>query len=78
MTCSWTSDVSSFPALDSQLEFGPTYGLEYSTRETYGPSVPEWGPDDPLNATFWHRVTEAMETNSSLVLVRIHLLLTSS
>ncbi|KAF7332972.1 Sphingomyelin phosphodiesterase [Mycena venus] len=63
----WTSDVSSFPKLDSQLEFGPTYSLEYSTRETYGPAVPGWGLNDPLNATWWHRVTEAMETNSTLI-----------
>jgi len=58
----WSSDVSSYPALDSQLEFGPTYSLEYNTRETYGSAVPGWGPNDPLNATWWHRVTEAMAT----------------
>ncbi|KAJ7775364.1 Metallo-dependent phosphatase-like protein [Mycena metata] len=62
----WTSDVSSFPALDSQVEFGPTYSLEYNTRETYGAAAPGWGPNDPLNATWWHLVTEAMETNSTL------------
>ncbi|KAF7373118.1 Sphingomyelin phosphodiesterase [Mycena sanguinolenta] len=63
----WTSDVSSFPELDSQLEFGPTYSLEYSTREAYGSAVPAWGQNDPLNATWWHLVTEAMETNSTLI-----------
>ncbi|KAK7063751.1 SER THR protein phosphatase family protein [Favolaschia claudopus] len=63
----WRSDVSSFPALDQQVEFGPTFEFEYSTRDTYGPSVAGWGASDPLNATWWHRVTEAMETNSSLV-----------
>ncbi|KAJ7473924.1 Metallo-dependent phosphatase-like protein [Mycena galericulata] len=63
----WASDVSSFPKLDSQLEFGPTYSLEYNTRQTYGAAVPGWGVNDPLNATWWHRVTEAMETNSTLV-----------
>ncbi|KAJ6544016.1 sphingomyelin phosphodiesterase [Mycena capillaripes] len=63
----WRSDVNTFSSLDHQLEFGPTYAFEYSTRETYGPSVPGWGASDPLNATFWHRVTEAMEANSSLV-----------
>ncbi|KAJ6467127.1 Metallo-dependent phosphatase-like protein [Mycena vulgaris] len=62
----WTSDVSSFPELDSQLEFGPTYSLEYNTPETYGPAVPGWGLNDPLNATWWHLVTEALETNSTL------------
>ncbi|KAF8132234.1 Metallo-dependent phosphatase-like protein [Mycena galopus ATCC 62051] len=63
----WTSDVSSFPELDSQLEFRPTYSLEYNTRETYGVAVPGWGANNPLNATWWHLVTEAMETNSTLV-----------
>ncbi|KAF8190842.1 hypothetical protein BJ912DRAFT_1022151 [Pholiota molesta] len=34
---------------------------------TYGSTISEWGPNDPINATWWHRVTEAMEANSSLV-----------
>ncbi|KAJ7157142.1 Metallo-dependent phosphatase-like protein [Mycena filopes] len=63
----WRADVNTFPSLDAQLEFGPTFSLEYSTRETYGPSVAGWGANDPLNATWWHLLTEAMETNSSLV-----------
>ncbi|KAJ6485920.1 Metallo-dependent phosphatase-like protein [Mycena sanguinolenta] len=63
----WRSDVSTFPSLDSQIEVGPTFALEYSTRETYGPGVPGWGPNDPLNGTFWHLVTEAMENDSSIV-----------
>ncbi|KAJ6601280.1 Metallo-dependent phosphatase-like protein [Mycena vulgaris] len=63
----WRSDVNTFAALDSQPEVGPTYAFEYSTRDAYGPSVAGWGANDPLNATWWHRVTEAMETNSSLV-----------
>ncbi|KAJ7201347.1 Metallo-dependent phosphatase [Mycena pura] len=63
----WRADVNTFPQLDHQLQVGPTYAFEYSTRDTYGPVVPGWGPADPLNATFWHLVTEAMENNSSLV-----------
>ncbi|KAJ6486083.1 sphingomyelin phosphodiesterase [Mycena vitilis] len=63
----WRSDVNTFKSMDAQLELGPTYALEYSTRDTYGPSVADWGASDPLNATFWHWVTEAMEANSSLV-----------
>ncbi|KAF7347369.1 SER THR protein phosphatase family protein [Mycena venus] len=63
----WRSDVNAYHSLDPQLEFGPTFAFEYSTRDTYAPGVPGWGPNDPLNATFWHLVTEAMETNSSLV-----------
>nr|GAT46312.1 SER THR protein phosphatase family protein [Mycena chlorophos] len=64
----WHSDVNSFAALDGQVEVGPTWEFEYSTRDTYGPSIAGgWGANDPLNATFWHLVTEAMEANSSLV-----------
>ncbi|ROW08824.1 hypothetical protein VMCG_02745 [Cytospora schulzeri] len=57
------SDVSSFPSLDGA---GPTWQFEYSTRAAYGPAA-GWPADEPLNATFWHRVTEAMEADRSLV-----------
>jgi len=63
----WRSDVNSFPSLDSQVAFGPTYAYEYNTRQVYGANITGWGVDDPLNATWWHRVTEAMEADSSLV-----------
>ncbi|PCH42293.1 sphingomyelin phosphodiesterase [Wolfiporia cocos MD-104 SS10] len=63
----WEADVNSFAALDGQTEYGPAFQFEYSTREAYGQSITQWGPDDPLNATWWHLVTEAMEANSSLV-----------
>lgn len=63
----WFADVNSFPELDGQTEFGPTYKFEYSARETYGSSISGWGPNDPLNATWWHLVTEAMENDTSLV-----------
>ncbi|KAL6304766.1 Metallo-dependent phosphatase [Sparassis latifolia] len=62
----WKADVNSFPALDNQTAYGPTYSFEYSTREAYGESV-DWCPNEPLNATWWHLVTEAMEANSTLV-----------
>ena len=52
------SAVSDFPALDSQVQYGPTYELEYGTRETYGGNI-TWGANDPLNATWWHLVTES-------------------
>jgi sphingomyelin phosphodiesterase len=52
--------VNSYPALDSQLQFGPSYEYEYSTRETYGGTIQDWGPNDPLNATWWHLVTEGL------------------
>ncbi|KAI0070334.1 Metallo-dependent phosphatase [Panus rudis PR-1116 ss-1] len=63
----WKSDVNSFPVLDSQLQFGPTFEYEYNTRATYGANITGWGPNDPLNATWWHLVTEQMEANESLV-----------
>ena len=59
----WYTDVHIFPNLTSQ---GPTFEVEYSTRETYGPAA-GWPEDAPLNATFWHAVTEAMEKDHSLV-----------
>jgi sphingomyelin phosphodiesterase len=49
--------VNSYPNLDGQTKFGPTYSYEYSTREAYGTNIP-WGANDPLNATWWHHVTE--------------------
>ncbi|KIJ54050.1 hypothetical protein M422DRAFT_73723 [Sphaerobolus stellatus SS14] len=63
----WVSDVSTFPSLDHQIKFGPAYAFEYSTREAYGAVVPGWGATDPLNATWWHHVTEGMLQNTSLV-----------
>ena len=56
----WRSDVNTFPSLDSQIAFGPAYAYEYNTRETYGGSITGWDADDPLNATWWHRVTEGI------------------
>jgi sphingomyelin phosphodiesterase len=67
----WKSDVNSFPQLDPQIRFGPTYAFEYSTREVYGQNITGWTDSDPLNATWWHLVTEAMEANNSLVTVSI-------
>ncbi|KAH7904866.1 Metallo-dependent phosphatase-like protein [Hygrophoropsis aurantiaca] len=62
----WQSSVNDYPSLDSQLEYGPTYSYEYNTRKTYGGNI-TWGDHDPLNATWWHMVTEQMEISSSLV-----------
>ncbi|KNZ72246.1 Sphingomyelin phosphodiesterase [Termitomyces sp. J132] len=64
----WKSDVSSFPDLDDQTAFGPVYTYEYNTRQTYGKTITSWTPNDPLNATWWHLVTEAMEADPSLVM----------
>ncbi|EIW86935.1 sphingomyelin phosphodiesterase [Coniophora puteana RWD-64-598 SS2] len=62
----WASKVNEFPSLDDQLEYGPSYFYEYSARDAYGGNIP-WPENAPLNATWWHLVTEQMETNSSLV-----------
>ncbi|EGN94903.1 hypothetical protein SERLA73DRAFT_171272 [Serpula lacrymans var. lacrymans S7.3] len=67
----WMSSVDLFPELDSQTEYGPTYQYEYNTRETYGTNI-TWGENDPLNATWWHLVTEEMESNPSLVQTFTH------
>ncbi|TKA22695.1 hypothetical protein B0A50_07788 [Salinomyces thailandicus] len=61
------SDVHSYPSL-ANSSHGPTYQFEYSTREAYGPAA-GWPEDAPLNATFWHAVTEAMEKDQSNDLV---------
>ena len=55
----WWSDVHVYPSLDAQTKFGPTYLYEYSTRDAYGSDI-GWGSDDPLNATWWHHVTESV------------------
>jgi hypothetical protein len=60
------SNVSAFNVLNNT---GPTFRLEYSTRDTYAPQA-GWPTDAPLNATFWHRVTEAMEKNNTLVSIQ--------
>lgn len=64
---SWSSDVNSFPELDHQLEFGPTYSYEYDTRATYGANITGWGTNDPLNATWWHLVTERELMHSRVI-----------
>ena len=58
------ADTSTFASLPENA--GPVFKLEYSTRDAY-PVVPSWPVDAPLNATFWHEVTVAMEKNHSLV-----------
>lgn len=58
------SDVNTFPNLGANE--GPVFKFEYSTRETYGPAA-KWPEHAPLNATFWHAVTEAMEEDIGLV-----------
>ncbi len=61
----WYSDVNAYPSLNGS-DHGPTFQFEYSTREAYGAAA-GWPENAPLNATFWHAVTEAMEEDHSLV-----------
>ncbi|TIA10316.1 sphingomyelin phosphodiesteras-like protein [Aureobasidium pullulans] len=56
------SDVESFSSLNTT---GPTFQFEYNTRNTYGPSI-NWPAESPLNATFWHLVSEQIEKNTTL------------
>ena len=60
------ADVSTFPSLNTSLS-GPVWRHEYDTRATY--NAFGWPDSAPLNATFWHLVTEAMEKNNTLVSV---------
>lgn len=60
----WQADVNSFSALDDQIEIGPMYSFEYSTRAAYGQNIQSWGANDPLNATWWHLVTEGIQKQS--------------
>ncbi|EJU01821.1 Ser/Thr protein phosphatase family protein [Dacryopinax primogenitus] len=62
----WFSNVTAAPALDNQSAVGATYTFEYSAREAYGANI-SWPVDAPLNATWWHLVTEQWEVNPSLV-----------
>lgn len=55
----WYSNVSGFATLGKS---GPTYEYEYSTREAYGANI-SWPANAPLNATWWHLVTERKSSN---------------
>lgn len=63
------SNVSEYSSLRNK---GPTFQLEYSTRETYGLAA-GWDKNAPLNATFRHRLTEAMEKDRELVTLHNYL-----
>ncbi|KIJ51843.1 hypothetical protein M422DRAFT_157627 [Sphaerobolus stellatus SS14] len=62
----WFANVSSFSELDSQTKVGASYHFEYSTREAYGGNF-SWPATAPLNATWWHLVTESFLENPALV-----------
>ena len=62
--------MNAFPELDDQIENGPTYAFEYDTRAAYGASIQDWGPNDPLNATWWHHVTERTSLAQTVLVPR--------
>ena len=50
----------------------PEWKFEYDARSTYSPAASKaignvWPAQAPLNASFWHAVTETMLTNTTLV-----------
>jgi hypothetical protein len=57
------ANVSAFGAINAN-ETGPVWNFEYSTRDAYAIGWPE---NASLNATYWHKVTEAMASNHTLV-----------
>ncbi|WVQ79165.1 hypothetical protein IAT38_001261 [Cryptococcus sp. DSM 104549] len=65
----WYANVSTFASLDSQIAHGPAYAYEYSTRAAYGASI-SWPENAPLNATWWHLVTEQMEKDNGTLVGR--------
>jgi hypothetical protein len=69
LSATTTDDNNSSSSSSSNSEaHGPVFQLEYSTRDAYGAGA-AWPADAPLNGTFWHAVTEAMERNRTLVSV---------
>ena len=57
------ANVSTFGSINA-TETGPVFEYEYSARDAY---PIDWPVDAPLNATYWHLVTEAMALNHTLV-----------
>ncbi|KAJ7867767.1 sphingomyelin phosphodiesterase [Mycena olivaceomarginata] len=67
-------DPETYEIMDSKVYFSdmknpkyqtePEWKLYYSAREEYGPLV-DLAPTAPLNARFWHAVTEAFEKNDT-------------
>ncbi|KZS89241.1 Metallo-dependent phosphatase [Sistotremastrum niveocremeum HHB9708] len=62
----WFSNVTAFEAINNQTKGGAPFEFEYSAREAYGGGI-NWPTGAPLNATFWHHVTEQWEANPALV-----------
>ncbi|KAI0739329.1 Metallo-dependent phosphatase-like protein [Irpex lacteus] len=56
-------DSSTFDILDAHTWISDVS----TTREAHGKNIIEWGPHDPLNATWWHHVIEQVSENPSLI-----------
>lgn len=56
------ANVSSFDKIKASAT-GPAFQEEYSARDAYPIG---WPAGAPLNATYWHHVSEAIATNTSL------------
>jgi sphingomyelin phosphodiesterase len=52
---------------DPNFHTSPSWTLGYSARQTYGSMLtnPSWPAASPLDAKFWHRVTEVFEKDRS-------------
>ncbi|KAF8954742.1 hypothetical protein BDZ97DRAFT_1927771 [Flammula alnicola] len=51
---------------DSTFQTSPTWKMEYSARDTYGPAIGGWPATQSLGPAFWHKVTEAFVSNDVL------------
>lgn len=65
------ANVSTFATVEarnstSNTTGGISYKVEYSTREAYDPDS-TYPADQPLNATFWHRMTENLQNITGLM-----------
>ncbi|PPR01518.1 hypothetical protein CVT24_001888 [Panaeolus cyanescens] len=52
----------------SSFQTSPQWITQYSARQLYSAAVGGWPANKPLNAEFWHRVTEAFEADNNLFL----------
>ncbi|KAI0050799.1 sphingomyelin phosphodiesterase [Auriscalpium vulgare] len=50
---------------DPSFQTTPTWELYYSARESYGPLVGHLQAAEPLNAAFWHQLTEVFQANET-------------
>lgn len=59
---------SYFANMSDSLDWtAPVWEFEYDARDTYSVEAIGWPATSPLNATFYHLVTEQMLVNQSLV-----------